>query len=78
MPSLIQSYQDAERAVTLDEKNIKAYFLMGETLAEIAVHSKDRGKIEHAIEQLRKCMCGDRQRCDFVPARASSSSKNAS
>ncbi len=51
----MQSYQDAERAVALDEKNIKAYFLMGETLAEIAVHSKDRGKIEHAIEQLRKC-----------------------
>lgn len=28
---------------------------MGETLAEIAVHSKDKSKIEHAIEQLRKC-----------------------
>lgn len=28
----IQSYTDAQKAVELDEKNIKAYFLMGETL----------------------------------------------
>jgi hypothetical protein len=52
---VIQSYSDAEQAVKLDDKNIKAYFLMGDTLVEIAVNSKDKAKIEMAIEQLRKC-----------------------
>jgi hypothetical protein len=28
---------------------------MGDTLVEIAVNSKDKAKIEMAIEQLRKC-----------------------
>jgi hypothetical protein len=31
---------------------------MGETLAEIAVNSKDRTKIEMAILQLKKCKNG--------------------
>ena len=30
---------------------------MGETLAEIAVNSKDRKMIEMAIEKLKKCTC---------------------
>jgi hypothetical protein len=30
--SSTQSYASAEKAVELDDKNIKAYFLMGETL----------------------------------------------
>ena len=46
---------DAEKAVELDDKNIKAYFLMGETLVELAFHSKDKVKIEMAIEKLKKC-----------------------
>jgi hypothetical protein len=41
----MQSYADAERAVELDDKNIKGYFLMAETLTEIAVNSKDKSKI---------------------------------
>ncbi len=57
----MKSYLSAEKAVEFDDKNIKAYFLMGETLVEIAVTSKDKGKIEAAIEKLKKCSLSNSQ-----------------
>lgn len=46
---LIQCYLEAEKAVQLDDKNIKGYFLMAECLVSIAENSKDSTKIEEAI-----------------------------
>ena len=42
-------------AIKYDDKNIKAYSLMGESLVTLAEHTKDKSKIELAIEKLKKC-----------------------
>ncbi len=42
-------------AIKYDDKNIKAYSLMGESLVTLAEHTKDKSKIEVAIEKLKKC-----------------------
>ena len=36
-------------AIKYDDKNIKAYSLMGESLVTLADHTKDKTKIELAI-----------------------------
>lgn len=43
-------------AIKYDDKNIKAYSLMGESLVTLADHTKDKTKIELAIEKLKKCI----------------------
>ena len=51
---------------------------MGETLAEIAVNSKDRKMIEMAIEKLKKCTCVMNQHSGYVPAKENPSFKSGS
>ena len=60
----------------LDDKNIKAYFLMAETLVEIAMNSKDKTKIEEAIEKLKKCIQIVIKRSDSAQVKENHSSKS--
>lgn len=71
----MQSHDDAEKAVQLDEKNIKAYFLKGETLVELAMHTKDTANMENGIEQLKKCSIPYYQASDYVHATMRESSR---
>ena len=49
------SFEDAEIAIKCDDKNIKAYYIAAESLVEVAMNTKDKSKIENAIERLKKC-----------------------
>lgn len=42
-------YISAQKALEIDDKNIKAYFLEAECLVSVADNSKDRTKIEEAL-----------------------------
>lgn len=45
---------DAQVAIELDEKNLRAHFLMGQALGMIARNKKDLEKLETAIIRMTK------------------------
>lgn len=51
----IQAVEDAQKAVELDIKNIKAHLILGECLCMIAKDTLDVRKIDTALTRMSKC-----------------------
>lgn len=54
MKNFDQAYKDAVHAVELDDKNIKAHLLCGQTLIELGKNEKGTESIENAISKMTK------------------------
>lgn len=54
LKNLTEAYKDAVHAVELDDKNIKAHLLCGQTLIELGKNEKGTENIETAISKMTK------------------------
>ncbi len=54
MKEFDKAYKDSIQAIELDDKNIKAHLLCGQTLVEMGKNQKGTENIESAISKMTK------------------------